>query len=170
MLKKLATVIALTIFVSAPVYAVGYYAGAKAGWVDPDVKGLDAAFNIGGLFGVEVKNADLSYGAELEITGTASDGDASVGTFDGKWDVTTYALYGVLKYGATAYGKLKLGILAEDVSVDIAGFNDDGSDEGLSGGVGVGYHLNEQVSVEAEATMMEEDLIFYSLGINYSFY
>ncbi len=166
MFKKLAILIVLLVFSAGPLHAAEFYVGPKLGWMDPDVSGLDAAFNMGALLGVEVVNNDIRYGAELEATGTVSDGDAP---FGGDWDVTTYAIYGVFKYGATAYFKAKVGYLYEDVSVSIAGFSASGDDSGLSGGAGVGYRFNDLVSLEGEFTVIEQDIFFYSLGVNFHF-
>ncbi len=167
MLKKLLATMTLMIMLCGSAQGAVFYVGAKFGWMDADISALDPAINLGGLFGVEAQNGDLRYGGELEITATVSDGD--VGSF-GEWDINTYSLYMVLKYGAAAYIKGKLGIAIEDVSVSAFGINVDGTDENLSGGIGAGYRFNDYVAVEAEATAIEEDVFFYSLGINFSFH
>jgi len=43
------------------------------------------------------------------------------------------------------------------------------SDSGLSLGIGVGYQFNNKISTELEYTIIEEDIDFISLGVNYSF-
>lgn len=43
------------------------------------------------------------------------------------------------------------------------------SDSGFSGGLGLGYNLNHRFFAEVEYTLVEDDVDFYSLSINYTF-
>lgn len=151
--------------------AEGLYLGAKIGVVDADVSGFDDATNAGVTVGYQFApvSENISWALEGEFTTTVSDGDISVFGSNGSWDVDTQALYGVLRIGGDLYGKLRLGYLREDVSASVAGVSADGSDDGVSGGLGAGWRANEQLSVELEYTLVEEDLDFYSVGLNFAF-
>ena len=43
------------------------------------------------------------------------------------------------------------------------------SDTGFSAGAGVGFRFNDHLSAEAEYTLIEADVDFLSLGINFHF-
>lgn len=139
------------------------YVGLKAGKMSADASGFDDATNVGVVLGYKLNN---TFALEGEITDSSSDGSFSP---SGKWSVDTTALYAVGRWGDQAYLKAKAGILNEDVSVSVPGSSLSGDDTGLSLGIGVGYHLNDRVNIEAEYTIIEEDLDFFSVGLNYAF-
>jgi len=170
-INKTAGLLPVLCLIGSTAVAEGFYVGAKAGWMDADVNGLDEAVNVGAVVGYTFANISegVSWGIEGEATTTTSDGDVDIAGFNGDWDIDTQAIYGVLRLGNAFYGKLRLGYLWEDVSVSVAGASADGNDDGVSGGVGAGMHINEQFSVEAEYTYVEEDINFYSVGVNFSF-
>ena len=71
--------------------------------------------------------------------------------------------------GDKAYLKGKAGILSEDISISGGFVSGGGSDTGLSLGIGAGYRLSDKFDIEFEYTIVEEDIDFISLGLNYSF-
>ena len=75
------------------------------------------------------------------------------GTKVGEISTNTAGLYGTYKYqfpASNVYAKGKLGIAQTQVD-----FGDDKYDEsGLAGGVGLGYNLSPNASVEAEYTRL----------------
>ncbi len=151
-------------------HAEGFYAGTKVGIMDVDDSAFDEATNGGLLVGYEFSRQGMvSWGAEAEFTTSLSDGDFQAFGISGDWDIDTQALYGVLKYGDQFYGKLKLGVLNEDVSASAGSVTVDESDSGLSVGLGAGWRANNRIAIEAEYTQIEEDVAFYSAGVNFSF-
>lgn len=143
--------------------ADGLYGGVKLGLMLPSISGFDNATNGGLVLGYATsRNAAI----EGEITTSVADGDANVPMPGGKWDLNTYALYGAYRFGGDLYGKAKLGVVYEDPS-------DSGSlleaDSGLSVGVGGGYLLSRRTCVELEYTVVDQDVNFLSLGVNFAF-
>lgn len=167
--RYLLTVILL--IASHMLYAQGLYAGLKLGVVDVDESAFDNAYNGGILLGYDVySDQTLTWGVEAELTTTLSDGDFEVFGMDGDWDINTQALYGVLKFGGAAvYGKLKAGVLREDVSARAGGISADDTDTGGSWGAGAGWRFMPKMAFEFEYTQIEEDAAFWSIGVNYSF-
>ncbi len=155
---------------SGLVCAQGPYGGIKLGGVDVDTSAFDTATNMGVLLGYDFSSsASLSWGLEAELTTSISDGDYRAFGNQGDWDIDTQALYGVFKFGREIYGKVKLGVLREDVSASVGGFSADDTETGTSAGVGVGWWIAPQVAIEAEYTQIEADAAFYSVGANYRF-
>lgn len=169
-LRKTSWMLPALMSVSCAVAAEGVYVGARVGFMDPDVSGLDEAQNVGIVLGFEFMSDTLiSAAVEAEFTTTYSDGDVDFAGLNGDWDVDTQALYLVGKLGEAFYGKLRAGVLREDVSISIGGISGEGSDSGFSAGLGVGWRAADNVSVEAEYTLVEEDIDFYSIGANIGF-
>jgi hypothetical protein len=170
-INKTAGLFPLLCLLGSTAMAEGVYVGAKIGAMDADVSGFDDATNLGIVVGYtfEPVSDGISWALEGEFTTSVSDGDVNAFGSSGSWDVDTQALYGVLRIGGDLYGKLRLGYLREDVSASVAGVSADGSDDGVSGGLGVGWRASEQLSLELEYTLIEEDLDFYSVGANFAF-
>jgi len=150
--------------------AEGLYIGAKVGIMDVDDSAFDEATNGGVLIGYEFeRQGSISWGVEAEFTTSLSDGDFEVFGVSGDWDIDTQALYGVAKFGDQFYGKLKAGVLREDISASAGGASANESDTGFSAGLGVGWRATDRIAVEAEYTQIEEDAAFYSAGVNFTF-
>jgi len=151
------------------VQAEGVYLGLKAGEVDVDLRTFDNATNVGLVLGYEFfSQPNYTLSIEGEYTDTVSDGEACdveglVGC--GDWDIQTIAVYGVgrITLSQNTYLKLKAGLQHEEV--EVGGF-DDGHNY-LTFGAGLGYNINNKLSVEVEYTMIEEDASFISAGVNY---
>ncbi len=136
------------------------YGGIKGGVMTSRWSGIDEAINLGFYMGTTFTGYTSS--AELEVTGTVSEGD--VNFINGEWDVTTIAAYYVYRSLNTTYLKLKVGWLYEDVTITNNFLNESGSDSGLSVGMGVGFEVNRGKAIEVEATYIEEDITFISVG------
>lgn len=163
---------AIAFSMSGTALAEGPYIGAKVGIMDADDVGgasFDSATNGGILVGYDFGSGDMGMAIEAEFTTTVSDGDISYLGASGDWDVDTFAVYGALRYGQDFYFKAKLGYLNEDVSISGAGGSVSGDDSGLSVGLGGGYKFSDTMAIEAEWTLIEEDIDFLSLGVNFSF-
>lgn len=145
------------------------YVGLKGGLMMVDLSEYDDATSAGVVLGYKImQNNDGSLALEGEFT-TSSSADIQVLGVKGKWDIDTWAAYLAYRVGGDMYFKAKAGILNEDVNVDIAGANISGSDSGLSVGVGVGWKFDKKNSLEVEYTVVEEDVNFVSVGVNFAF-
>lgn len=147
-----------------------FYVGARVGIMDVESSGFDAATNAGILLGYEFPSGiPLRWGLEAEFTTTLADGDFRLGGVSGDWDIDTQALYLVARAGERLYGKVRAGALREDVSASVGGISVDDSDVGFSAGLGIGWRATANIDLEAEFTMIEEDVNFFSAGINIGF-
>lgn len=133
----------------------GIHLGIKTGVMDVDVAGFDIDTPLGIVFGFE----QGSYGVEAELT--FADGELELFGFgSASFDFDTLAIYGVFRSQGEVFYKLKAGFLREDI--------DGATDSGLSVGVGFGARI-DSVSLEAEYTIIEEDVSFLSVGGNIHF-
>lgn len=128
------------------------YVGVKAGQFNTDVDSLDADNQT--AYGVYAGyNFTPNFGAEVEYVDSSKEDLKYSGTKVGEISTNTAGLYGTYKYqfpASNVYAKGKLGIAQTQV--------DDGDDKydesGLAGGVGLGYNLSPNASVEAEYTRL----------------
>ena len=128
---------------------------------DPSAFGFVAGFKFNRFIGLEFERNE-SDDAEVKSWYSSVD----------KLSITTTALYFVFRTPGDVYFKVKSGILREEVDTTCHScFNDDGSenDTGLSLGVGLGFMPVKSVSLEAEYTLIEEDVGYLSAGINFHF-
>ena len=116
---------------------------------------FDSGFGIEG----EYIRADLGNGTTQTLSTDMST--------QGATSISSASVYGVYKSPGDLYAKTKLGLLWEE----IASLNEEFTikDPGVSTGIGLGYRFSNSLSAEIEYTFVEEDVDFYSLGINYSF-
>ena len=172
-LLALATGSLLTVSAQAAIgYGNGYtgqpYAGVKVGQFDLDENGADdpTAYGVYGGY-----NFDPNFGMEVEYVGS-DDADYRGGDIDAK----TYGAYGTYRYAfpnTGLYAKGKLGIAKTEVEGDYTvGLNrvsvsDD--DTSLAGGVGLGYAVNPDFSVEAEYDMLGSDADLMTVGAQLKF-
>jgi len=146
------------------------YYGVKVGSMMVDVAGFGDAVNIGGIVGLPLTRLGQgSISVEGELTTSVIKGDVGLFGFNGDWRITTLAGYGVFRTDGPMYFKAKAGLLYEDVSVSVAGipgaFN--GTDTGLSFGIGGGMKLSGGQSIEIEYTIIESDVNFLSIGYKF---
>ncbi len=148
------------------------YFGVKAGLMDPDSSGLDAAVNIGGVIGLAVTDLDKSKAGlsgsiaiEGELTITLIDGDVNAGGSNADWDVWTIGGFGVFRSPPSnnLYFKGKLGLVHSDVDSSFGGSD---SDTDLALGLGLGYKLAGRSNLEFEITLLD-DVNFFSVGYNF---
>ena len=141
--------------------AADNYFGIKAGQMTTSISRLGNATNVGAVMGFPLQNPSTSIEAELTTTVTKGDVDFS----SSEWDVTTLAGYFVYRTPQSTYVKLKGGLLYEDVTIDsFYGYSASGTDTGLSLGAGIGFDLGNAGKLEIEATIIESDITFISLG------
>ncbi|MEM1450909.1 MAG: outer membrane beta-barrel protein [Planctomycetota bacterium] len=144
----------------------GNYFGVKAGIlnINRDLPYNNGA-NLGALFGHDFPGNEFSV--EVELTGTVSSADSKSETF-GKLDVVTLGAYGVYRSTGDLYFKGKAGLLYEYLNVRNRSIGLEGDAIGLSIGVGGGYRITDGASIELEYTVIEQDIDFASLGVNFA--
>lgn len=150
-------------------YGNGYtgqpYVGAKVGQFDLDVDGADdpTAYGIYGGY-----NFDPNFGIEAEYVGS-DDADYRGGDIDAK----TYGAYGTYRYAfpnTGLYAKGKLGVAKTEVEGTTAlNSRYESDDTSLAGGVGLGYSVNPDFSVEAEYDMLGNDTDLMTVGAQVKF-
>ena len=150
-------------------YGNGYtgqpYVGVKVGQFDLDYAGTDkpTAYGIYGGY-----NFDPNFGIEAEYVGS-DDADYRGGDIDAK----TYGAYGTYRYAfpnTGLYAKGKLGVAKTEVegkNTLTQNFSD--SDTSLAGGVGLGYSVNPNFSVEAEYDKLGSDVDLMTVGAQLKF-
>ncbi len=146
------------------------YLGVKGGIMDHDAQGTDYAVNIGAYGGYNLMGEGARFPKNLgggtlsvegEFTVTALKGDTRGA---GDWTVMTLAGYAAYRFPLQTKVDLKgkAGVRWQDVDTDGPTVWD-GSDTGISVGLGAGWKLNKG-NIEAEVTIVESDLTFVSLG------
>ncbi len=169
----LGLVCAGTVQAAAPVtHAAGnlVYLGVKGGIMSNDAQGADNAFNIGAYGGYNLLGEGARYPKNLgggtlsvegEFTVTAIKGDTRN---YGDWNIMTLAGYAAYRFPLQNkfYLKGKAGVRWQDIDTD-GQVSWSGSDTGLSVGLGGGMKLG-QGNIEAEITLIENDITFVSLG------
>lgn len=88
---------------------------------------------------------------------------------NGEYELSSLALYAGyrLSLRENFYMKARSGLLFEQVSTDLAGQQRRREDVGLSGGAGLGMFLYQRLTLELEATVLEQDVRYYSLALHY---
>ena len=150
-------------------YGSGYvgqpYVGIKAGQFDLDLNGADKPTAYGVYAGY---NFDPNFGMEVEYLGS-DDADY----YNGDVDAKTYGAYGTYRYtfpNTALYAKGKLGVAKTEVegkNTLTQNFSD--SDTSLAGGVGLGYSVNPNFSVEAEYDKLGSDVDLMTVGAQLKF-
>ncbi|UCE89573.1 MAG: outer membrane beta-barrel protein [Pseudomonadota bacterium] len=129
--------------------------GGKAGFMKPDGKGNDSAFNIAGVIGMPLQRY-FSWEAELGF----SVSDGTVGT-NNNWDIFTISGFGVFRTEGRVGVKAKLGL----------SYWDDPNDNttSLSAGIGAGIRLGPKGMLDVEYTQINSAVDFISVGYVYNF-
>ncbi|MGP9689641.1 porin family protein [Psychrobacter sp. AOP22-C1-C5] len=154
-------------------YGNGYtgqpYAGLKVGQFDLDVDGASdpTAYGVYGGY-----NFDPNFGIEAEYVGSD---DANY--YNGDIDAKSYGAYGTYRYAfpnTALYAKGKLGVAKTKIEGNSFSENSDRrtiskSDTSLAGGVGLGYAVNSDFSVEAEYDMLGSDADLMTVGAQLKF-
>lgn len=157
------------------------YAGVKSGFMMIDVEGVDNIIPIGGFFGMTVApNISIEGEFNYGISGGDWEPVAGVTTEFNIWTVAGYGVYR-FHFSEAAYLKAKVGVLHENLEAEVSGsiefmgetytysYDLSGSDTGLSFGVGGGFNLNPSTMIEAEYTLIEQDISFLSVGLGMAF-
>ena len=154
-------------------YGNGYtgqpYVGVKVGQFDLDVDGADkpTAYGVYGGY-----NFDPNFGIEAEYVGS-DDADY----YNGDIDAKSYGAYGTYRYqfpNTGLYAKGKLGVAKTEIegnflAKDLERKTLSNSDTSLAGGVGLGYSVNPNFSVEAEYDKLGSDADLMTVGAQLKF-
>lgn len=131
----------------------------KVGFMSINLSNADPLFSVGVMYG-------YGYTPEITFEGEINIGVTGGGSDDGDFKIWTAAGYGVYRYPITDtnYIKAKVGLLHESVKKGEAS----NSDQGIAAGVGYGFKVKTTI-IELEATIIDSDIIFYSMGVSYPF-
>ena len=154
-------------------YGNGYtgqpYVGVKVGQFDLDVDGADkpTAYGVYGGY-----NFDPNFGIEAEYVGS-DDADY----YNGDIDAKSYGAYGTYRYqfpNTGLYAKGKLGVAKTEIEgnylvKDAERKSISQSDTSLAGGIGLGYSVNPNFSVEAEYDKLGSDADLMTVGAHLKF-
>ena len=150
--------------------AGGLYLGPSVGIMDADVSGFDEATNAGFLLGYDFFNKELFHvSAETEFTTTLSDGDVKFSGQKGKWDIDTRGVFLAARVGETFYIKVRYGVVWSDATAKGAGFSTSDSDSSGSWGGALGWNIGQHWAVQADGTLVDPDVTYWNLGVNYRF-
>jgi len=167
---KIWSLLAVLAACSTSVNANGFYLGASTGLMDADASGFDEAVNAGLLAGYDVYTKEIiAVSLEAGFTTTVSDGDVEIQGNKGNWDIDTRAAYIAVRMGERAYMKIRFGVVRNDVSVKVAGFNRSESDTSGSWGGAIGWMFTDHWGVQADGTMIDSDVNYWNLGVKYQF-
>ena len=158
---------------AAVAYGNGYtgqpYVGVKVGQFDVDVDGADdpTAYGVYGGY-----NFDPNFGIEAEYVGS-DDADY----YNGDIDAKSYGAYGTYRYqfpNTGLYAKGKLGVAKTEIegnflAKDLERKTLSQSDTSLAGGIGLGYSVNPNFSVEAEYDKLGSDVDLMTVGAQLKF-
>lgn len=126
-------------------YAGQPYVGVKAGQFMVDDADNAPAYGVYGGY-----NFNPNWGVEAEYVGS-SDTDTDVSGID--YNAQTYGAYGTYTYNfanTPVYAKGKLGLAKSEVKIKADGHDNVTADKtGVAGGVGLGYNMSPNVSLEA---------------------
>jgi hypothetical protein len=147
----------------------------KIGFMDIQINNPTPLWSAGLLYGFGLTNR-LTLEAEANFGFNGGDyekHDSSGALIEkGQYKVSTFAAYGVYRHPLwqSGYIKSKLGLLYETVTRDLqqARTRED-TDFGLAGGLGFGFVMMGDLTLELEATVIDKDIIFYSLGTHLNF-
>lgn len=157
LIKKSILVAALGLFsFGAMAGEPGVVAGVKFGNAMIDVDGLDDGSAKGVTFGYDFGN---SWALELDVVQSEFDYPGGSGDLD--W----MGVYGVYRSEGKAYFLAKIGALKEEISAE----GESESDTGASYGLGGGFRINDNFSLELEYTIIESDVNFLGLGARFKF-
>ena len=129
--------------------------GIKGGFMKPDGKDNDSAFNIGAVVGQPVSR---NFSWEAELNTTLADGEVGNNT---NWDITNIAGYAVYRSPGNIGFKAKAGLSYWDTD------NDSGMS--LSMGIGAGIKLGQGGMLDVEYTQVDDFVDYISVAYLFNF-
>lgn len=140
------------------------YAGVKAGSFLVDVDNADDPKSFGFQLGY-----DFGRGLSVEIEYNSGSSDVEILGNTVDMDVTTKAIYAAFRTPGKGYFLAKIGIISEEVELSGAGVTVSEDDSGMSYGLGGGYNFGEKFALEAEYTIIEEDIDYVGINARFKF-
>jgi len=134
------------------------YVGIKAGSFMVDLDGADDPTP----FGVQL-GYDFGQNLSLEFEYNTGSADYSVLGTTVDMDVTTMAAYGTFRSEGKGYFLVKLGLIKEEIEASTSLISVSEDDTGLSYGFGGGIRLADKFALEAEYTIVEQDVDYLGL-------
>ncbi len=134
------------------------YIGVKAGSFLVDLDGADDPEPFGVQLGYDF-GQNLSL--EFEYNTGSADYTGFGSTVD--MDLTTMAIYATFRSEGQGYFLTKIGFLKEELELSNASASENIDDTGLSYGIGGGFKLGDQFALEAEYTIIEQDVDYFGL-------
>jgi len=142
----------------------------KIGFMVIDLHETDPLISVGVLYGYGLSNR---FSVEGELNYGFSGGEYTTEDNEtGEYRIWTAAGYGVFRLPIwdTGYLKAKVGGLYENVTRNSEQREDREDDDfGVAGGLGLGALLWGKATLELEATVIDKDIVFYSIGAHFSF-
>ena len=150
-------------------YASSEYLVARTGAMFINAGNAKPLIASGVYYGYNL-NEQTSIEAEANVGlggGKYNDGQGNFGNFD----IWTVAAYGVYRHPFTHnfYAKGKFGLLFENITNNARNEKLIHQDYGFSGGIGLGLQLKQKLTLEAEFSLLEQDIYHTGLGIHYKF-
>lgn len=173
-MKKRLIVLLILLLANSLAYAKrgDQYLLPKFGFMDIDKYDPEPLWSIGLMYGIGLTNR-LSIEAEVNSGFQGGEHINTVSNQKSEYEVWTTAAYGVYRFPMWqgGYIKAKAGMLYENVvsnNLESREKKED-TDFGLAGGAGVGVSIMNRFTLEIEATVIDKDIIFYSLGTHFQF-
>ncbi|WP_444915483.1 porin family protein [Microbulbifer sp. TRSA007] len=160
-LKAMAAVTAL--LCSATAYGQGAYIGGVFGALDVDARGenpLNGGIRAGYTWG-------SGWGFEAEVTDSVIDGEFDYYWHDYNYSLATQAVYATYRSPGNIYLKGRIGYLHEELEID--NWEKEYSDNGASAGLGAGFKLTDEATLELDYTIIESDVNYWSGSVVYKF-
>lgn len=179
-MKRLFLIVLIALFVSVGTLQLAHadegdvYVGAKMGTMMIDASNIDDITAMGFLLGVGV-TPEVSVEGEFNTRVSGGDVDGGLVVIDGDVDIWTLGAYVVYRHPIIDNVSLKgkvgfiLEYVSEDIDTILGTYSDDSVDFGNSVGAGVTVGITDVLSAEAEYTIIEADVDYLSVGLNYKF-
>ena len=149
------------------------YSLARVGSLNVSGNNANEQQTVGAVVGWRV---NFSFYVEGELNYYVSGGDYQDGVEKGVTQISTLGLYGAYRYvlDPNYYLKLKAGLVYEDIIRQDLNSQNESSTNGSSGsgglGLGIVFNVNKNpVMIEIEATMIEENIMLYTIGMTNPF-
>lgn len=148
-----------TLFLLTPAFAAepgksNIFFGVKGGFMKPDGKNNDSAFNIGAVMG---QGMTKYFSWEAELNASLSDGKVS----NTDWDITNIAGYAVYRSPGDIGFKAKAGLTYWDSP------NDNGTS--LTMGIGAGFKMGKSGMLDVEYTQVDDFVDYISVAYLFNF-
>ena len=79
------------------------------------------------------------------------------------------AIYGTFRSEGRAYFLAKAGLVKEEIEISGGGSSVSVDDTGMSYGIGGGFKLSDKIAIEAEYTLVEEDVSYVGATARFLF-